>query len=312
MNIIGPDALVFGVDDIGSAAQYLTDYGLTAAADGSRFEALDGTAVVLKRRDDSSLPAPLNNSTLLRETIYGVADASTLQAITQELGSDRAVITDSHGAIHTHDDLGFAIGFQITCRKAYSAPAALTNAPGSAPQRGLNQVAVDPAAKVLPRALSHVVYMVSDYAKAERFYVERLGFRVSDRFTGVGPFLRPAGTNEHHCLFLIQTPVKNNGLEHFTFHLGSANELMLAGTQFVNKGYQSSWGPGRHLLGSNWFWYFNSPLNCKMEYDADMDLHDDSWVPRDMVISPDVSQLFLFNKIDKVMPGGPPPGGAKH
>ena len=312
MNIIGPDVLVFGVDDIAGAARYLTDYGLVACASNTRFEAMDGTAVVLKSRNDVSLPAPLNESTLLRETIYGVADTQTLQTISKELSSDRLVTVDSQGILHTHDDLGFAIGFQITCRRPYSAPAALTNAPGSAPQRGLNQVAVDPSAVVLPRSLSHVVYMVSDYAKAERFYVERLGFRVSDRFTGVGPFLRPAGTHEHHCLFLIQTPIKNNGLEHFTFHLGSANELMLAGTRFVNKGYQSSWGPGRHLLGSNWFWYFNSPLQCKMEYDADMDLHDDSWAPRDMVISPDVAQLFLFNKIDKAMPGAPPPGSKGH
>jgi hypothetical protein len=41
MNIIGPDALVFGVDDVAACAQYLTDYGLapvdvSAGADVSR------------------------------------------------------------------------------------------------------------------------------------------------------------------------------------------------------------------------------------------------------------------------------------
>ena len=50
MNIIGPDALVFGVDDVAACAQYLIDYGLTpfgADARGGRFEALDGTAIVI-------------------------------------------------------------------------------------------------------------------------------------------------------------------------------------------------------------------------------------------------------------------------
>jgi len=52
MNIIGPDALVFGVDDVGACAcaQYLTDYGLTpvgVTVDGGRFEALDGTAIII-------------------------------------------------------------------------------------------------------------------------------------------------------------------------------------------------------------------------------------------------------------------------
>jgi catechol 2,3-dioxygenase-like lactoylglutathione lyase family enzyme len=267
---------------------------------------MDGTAVVIRKADDKSLPVPLNPITQLRETVYGVADGGTLEAIGAELSRDREVVQRADGVLRAKDDLGFALAFQVSARRPFSAPPALTNAPGAPPQRGINQVAVDPQATVLPRSLSHVVYMVSDYAKSERFYVERLGFRVSDRFTGVGPFLRPAGSHDHHCLFLIQTPMKIDSIEHFTFHLGSPNEVLLAGTRFANKGYQSAWGPGRHLLGSNWFWYFNSPFGCKMEYDADMDLHDDTWQPRDVVITPDVAQLFLFAKTDKWMPGGKP------
>jgi len=102
------------------------------------------------------------------------------------------------------------------------------------------------------------------------------------------------------------------GCEHFTFHLGGRTELLQAGTRFANKGYQSFWGPGRHHLGSNWFWYFNSPLGCHVEYDADMDLHDLNWQAREVPISADASQLFLFTAVDKWSPGPPPPGGAKH
>jgi catechol 2,3-dioxygenase-like lactoylglutathione lyase family enzyme len=152
---------------------------------------------------------------------------------------------------------------------------------------------------------------VPDAAKAEEFYVKRLGFVCTDRFTGVGPFLRPAGTLDHHTLFLIQTPPFMKGCEHFTFHMGGPTEVMQAGTRLVNKGYQSFWGPGRHKFGSNWFWYFNSPLGCHVEYDADMDLHDDNWTAREVPMGADASQLFLFQFREKWAPGGPPADG-KH
>ena len=143
-----------------------------------------------------------------------------------------------------------------------------------------------------PRTLSHVVCFVPDIPSAEAFYVKRLGFKVTDRFNGVGPFLRPAGTTDHHTLFFIQTPAYMKGCEHFAFHMGGPTELMLAGSRFMHAGYQSFWGPGRHKFGSNWFWYFNSPLGCHVEYDADMDQHDDEWSPREAPMRPEARRRF--------------------
>lgn len=309
MNIIGLDALVFGVDDVAACQKYLIDYGLRDVGQG-RFEALDGTAVVIRSKDDASLPSGLGTASMLRETVYGVADAATLEAIAAELAKDRAV-THADGVVRAHDDMGFALAFQVTVRRPLDLPAETVNAPGAPAQRPANVVGVDQNAPALPRALSHVVYFVPDVAKAEAFY-QRLGFVCTDRFTGVGPFLRPAGTLEHHTLFFIQTPPFMKGCEHFTFHVGGPTEMMLAGSRFVEKGYQSFWGPGRHKFGSNWFWYFNSPLGCHIEYDADMDLHDDRWTEREVPMGADASQLFLFQYREKWAPsGGPPPGAGK-
>ncbi|NRR31670.1 VOC family protein [Oxalobacteraceae bacterium] len=313
MNIIGPDTLIFGVDDLAACGQYLSDYGLTpvgAGANGGRYEALDGTAIVILHKDDPALPAPLPTASMLRKTVYGVADAAALSAIAEELGKDREVRQLQDGSIEAVDDQGFVLGFQVTVRRALSLPAETINAPGAPAQRAPNVLAVSEDALARPRTLSHVVYFVPDVAKAEAFYVERLGFRCTDRLGGAGPFLQPAGTLDHHTLFLIQTPPFMQGVEHFTFHLGGPTELMQAGTRFVNKGYQSFWGPGRHKFGSNWFWYFNSPLGCHVEYDADMDLHDTSWTARTAPMSADASQLFLFQSREKWAPGGPPPGAA--
>jgi catechol 2,3-dioxygenase-like lactoylglutathione lyase family enzyme len=300
MNIIGPD--------VAACSQYLTDYGL-APVGGGRFEALDGTAIVIAHKDDAALPPGLGTASMLRKTVYGVADAATLQAIAEELGRDREVKRLADGSLEAVDDMGFTLGFQLSVRRKLALPAETINAPGAAPQRAPNVLAVRDDADCRPRTLSHVVYFVPDSAKAEAFYVNRLGFVCTDRFDGVGPFLRPAGTLDHHTLFMIQTPPFMKGCEHFTFHLGGPTEVMQAGTRFVAKGYQSFWGPGRHRFGSNWFWYFNSPLGCHVEYDADMDLHDDAWTARTAAMGADASQLFLFQHRDKWAPGGPPAKG---
>jgi len=81
MKIIGPETLTFGVDEVEACARYLTDYGLRPVgvdASGGRFEALDGTAVILRHREDPGLPAALGTASMLRKTLYGVTDAPPL------------------------------------------------------------------------------------------------------------------------------------------------------------------------------------------------------------------------------------------
>lgn len=315
MKIIGPDALVFGVDDVAACAQYLRDYGLKPvyeSATGGRYEAEDGTSIEIARRDDPSLPAPLESGSTLRKTTYGVGDQATLDAIATELGRDREVKRLSDGSLEARDDMGFVLGFQLTVRRPLPERKERMNVPGSAPERRPNELAVRSDSDCTPLTLSHVVYFVPDVPKAQAFYMERLGFRISDVLTGAGPFLRPPGTLEHHTLFLIQTPPFLKGIEHFTFHMSGPTAVLQAGSRFVEKGYQPFWGPGRHHMGSNWFWYFNSPFGCHVEYDADMDLHDDSWIAREAPAGADASQLFLFQHREKWAPGGPPPAGATH
>jgi len=312
MNILGPDSLVFGVDDVAACIQFFTDYGLTpvgVSESGGCFEAVDGTSIVIARREDPSLPAPMETGTMLRKTIYGVADRQTLNAIADELGRDREVKRLPDGSIEAMDDLGFVLGFQLSVRRKIDVPGEAVNAPGSPPGRAPNILGAKADAEHRPLTLSHVVYFVPDQAKAARFYTDRLGFRCTDRFTDAGSFLQPAGTLDHHTLFLIQTPAFMKGVEHFTFHLSGPTAVLQCGSRLVAKGYQSFWGPGRHKFGSNWFWYFNSPVGCHVEYDADMDLHDDTWVAREAPMQVDESQIFLFQHREKWAPGGPPPAG---
>lgn len=306
MNITCIDEAIFGVDNLEACAQYLIDFGLKPfdiANGGTRFEALDGTAVIIYAKDNPCLPPPLPTGTMLRKTTYGVPDQATLDEIKAELEKDRDVKTLDDGALESVDDAGFILGFQISIKKDLDLIPELVNSPGAPDQRGMNVIGANQDAAALPITFSHIVYFVPDGEVAENFYIERLKFVLTDRFRNGGPFLRPAGCRDHHTLFMIQTPDYMKGVEHLAFHMQGPTDLMLAGSRFVAKGYESFWGPGRHKFGSNWFWYFNSPLGTHFEYDADMDLHDDDWVPREADLIAEESQIFLFENKPKWSPG---------
>jgi catechol 2,3-dioxygenase-like lactoylglutathione lyase family enzyme len=297
LDIIGLNAAVLGVEDLDASRKFVGDFGLSVVdtgSDGLNAEALDGTHLVIRDARDAGLPPSVAAPPNLRETIWAVKDKGVIEAIGAELSKDRQVKLGADGLLRTYDDSGYPIAFQLSCRRQYAAEPILINVPGFPPQRAINQVACDPKATIKPRSFSHIVYFVPDLEKAERFYVERLGFAVTDRFTGCGSFLRPAGTAEHHTLFLMKVPHATIGLNHIAFHVGSGHEVMMAGMQFERKGWKPFWGPGRHIFGSNYFWYFNSPFGGAMEFDADMDMHDDSWIPRETQMGETTSAIWQF------------------
>ena len=309
MNIIGPDFLVFGVDDVAACSEYFLAYGLQAVdvdARGGAFVALDGTGIIIRHRGDPTLPQALSTGNPLRQQIYGVRSAADVDAIEAELSKDRRVVRLADGSIETQDNLGFELKFQVTIRRQLDLPAEKINSPGAPAQRGANEIGVWEQMPAQPRTLSHLVLFVPDMDAALDFYCRRLGFLVVDTLIGAGPFLRPQGNDDHHTLFFIRTPDYMQGCEHLAFHMRGPTELLLAGTRFVKAGYQSFWGPGRHKYGSNWFWYFNSPLGCHVEYDADMDKHDESWEPRATQVGAEASQIFLFQHREKWFPSGGP------
>lgn len=307
MKILGPDHFIFAVDDIDACAAYLDDYGLNKverSATGAIYECQDGTGLILRTPSDTSLPNATAPDPNIREIRYGVDNKATLESIAAELSKDRDVKQLADGVLRSTDDDGYHISFQVTVRRPYDPPYMPINVPGK-PGRPLNATGIHgigPGEPPKACTLSHAVMFTGDKVRAANFYTQRLGFRVTDEFTDLGPFMRPEGNNDHHCLFLIQAPPR--GIQHFTCHFASVTEQLRAGWQFVNKGYKSFWGPGRHVFGSNYFWYFHSPFGGLMEFDADMDRHDDSWVPRRHPGTEDGSQAFLLQYADKWVPRG--------
>jgi catechol 2,3-dioxygenase-like lactoylglutathione lyase family enzyme len=298
MDIIGVDSVTLALHDVESGQRYLRDFGLieteTGAA-GSIFEAQDGTGLKVRHWDDPTLPAPVAAPPNMRETVWGVRDRQTLARIQAELEQDRAVTRGGDDIVRSHDEDGYPIAFQVTVRRPLPPQPSLVNVPGLPPMRPANTVA-DYDSPVVPMTLAHHVFYTLDMARAEAFYV-RLGFRATDRFTGTGVFLRSGGCPEHHNLYLIQRPNTPLGLNHIAFHVRDHLQMMIAGRQFQAKGGQSAWGPGRHIFGSNHFWYFKSPFGGNMEYDADIDVVDDDWVPRETEIGPKAAAVWLVDSL---------------
>ena len=235
----------------------------------------------MRHWDDPALPAPVAAPPNMRETVWGVQDQATLDQIAAELRQDRTVdVVD--GQLRSHDDDGYPIAFQVTCRTPLAPQPSLVNVPGMPPMRPANAIADYTAAPDL-MTLGHHVFYTRDLERGVAFY-ERLGFYVTDRFTGTGAFLRSAGCPEHHNLYLIYRPEQPLGLNHIAFHVRDHLALMLAGKRFLQRGGVSAWGPGRHIFGSNHFWYFKSPFGGNLEYDADIDVVDERWEPRETEI----------------------------
>ncbi|MDB5807292.1 MAG: glyoxalase [Betaproteobacteria bacterium] len=127
-----------------------------------------------------------------------------------------------------------------------------------------------------PIRLAHAVMNSHDTPAAQAFY-EALGFKLSDR-TRIMAFLRiptkPRG--DHHSLALADAD--NDCLNHIAFFMPDLESVMRGGGRLKDAGYAIQWGPGRHGPGDNAFNYFVGPGGFVIEYTAEVEQVDDSYV----------------------------------
>jgi catechol 2,3-dioxygenase-like lactoylglutathione lyase family enzyme len=279
MDITGIESVVAGVADLAEARRFFEIYGLAeteAEANKARFEATDGSSVVLRQLDHSSLP-PADQGVQL--AIWGVAGEAELERVAAELGRDRPVTRDADGMVTSHDDDGHGIAFRVTKRRPFAARKVGLNVAGLPPGRINTRADFDDHGPAC--GMGHIVYWSPDPERSNRFYVERLGFRTTDRFEGNGGvFSRAVGHKEHHSIFFLGRPGQPPAFQHLEFGFPDVQDVIAGGHKLLKAGFVSRMGPGRHEAGSNWFWYFDSPLGGAVELSADIDIVDDDWVPK--------------------------------
>jgi catechol-2,3-dioxygenase len=136
-----------------------------------------------------------------------------------------------------------------------------------------------------PRRLGHTLFFSADVFGMERFYVDALGLRVSDRITGRASFLN-CGTGDHHVFGFL--PSSHRGLHHLSFEVSGIDEMAMGAQAMAAGGHDLAWGLGRHTIGSNIFHYIRDPWGSWSEYFTDIDQITEGWQPHDYEVPPAV------------------------
>lgn len=125
------------------------------------------------------------------------------------------------------------------------------------------------AATVRPRRLSHVLLFATDVARQCRFYEAVLGLRLSDRSADIIAFMHAPSGSDHHLVAFARSPCR--GWHHSSWDVAGVEQVGQGWMQMQQAGYGKVWGPGRHVLGSNYFCYVEDPWGSFCEYSADID-----------------------------------------
>jgi len=130
-----------------------------------------------------------------------------------------------------------------------------------------------------PRRLGHVLLFSGNVEGQIDFYTRVLGMRISDRARSVVAFLRC--TTDHHNLAFLAS--RGPGFHHGSFEVGSVDEIAMGALAMQAAGFQPGWGLGRHVIGSNFFYYIRDPWGSFAEYFHDLDYipEDCAWQARD-------------------------------
>ncbi|MFG2424480.1 VOC family protein [Streptomyces sp. NPDC048448] len=140
--------------------------------------------------------------------------------------------------------------------------------------------------------LGHVVLETRVFARTLDWYLDTLGMIVSDFLfldgqRGRGPtmtFIRcdqGSVAVDHHTLALHLGP--GTGYVHSAYQVTDLDSIAAGGEYLAERGYQRSWGIGRHIQGSQLFDYWRDPDHFMLEHFADGDLFscdlEPGWAP---------------------------------
>ena len=118
----------------------------------------------------------------------------------------------------------------------------------------------------IPQKISHIVLHSPDHRAMAQFFVDVLGFRVSDWLGDFMCFLRC--NTAHHRLALLPGPAC---LNHVAYDMLTVDDMMTGIRRLKRAGTDILWGPGRHTAGNNTFSYFTTPNGFAVEYSSELE-----------------------------------------
>ncbi len=138
--------------------------------------------------------------------------------------------------------------------------------------------------EAIPEKISHVVFHSPQHKEITQWFIDTLGFRLSD---WIGDFMSLIRCNSaHHRIAFLPGPAC---LNHVAYDMPNVDEMMRGLKRLRRDGFDTVWGPGRHTAGENTFSYFVTPNGFAVEYTAELEeVDDDNWEPRTFKPAPDI------------------------
>jgi catechol 2,3-dioxygenase-like lactoylglutathione lyase family enzyme len=264
--------ITLGVPDVGAAAEFYEDFGLTSTGAGQLSSADGGEQLRLAESARRRLV----------ELGVGADDPDDLHRIAGNLdgsGFDWAWASPSRIAVR---DPGtkVTVNVEVAPRLAQAEAAApQANGPAHVARPNRRADGAFRTGRVRPRRLGHVVVGSTDLEGSYRLFVDALGFKISDEVDGKARFLRCS--TDHHNLLVQSAPA--DFLHHTSWEVDDVDQIGRGAAHLLEKDPERHvWGLGRHNIGSNFFWYFRDPAGNFVEYYSDLDVivDDELWDPR--------------------------------
>jgi len=140
-----------------------------------------------------------------------------------------------------------------------------------------------------PRKLGHVNCVTADARRLSGFYVERLGFGVTDYLGDEGIWLHLNA--DHHVHAMLQKSPSH--FHHFALELVDWGEMRVALDHLAKHGRWCIWGPGRHGVAASCFAYIRVPEEeLIVELYCDMEQLRPGHVPRNWEDTPHSSNVW--------------------
>ncbi len=132
------------------------------------------------------------------------------------------------------------------------------------------QLAADDARDpvIAPLKFGHIAYRVQDPKKITDFYIDVLGFRMSDWIGDHFSFLR-CGPDHHTVNF---ARYKEEKLHHIAFEMKDVAAIHRACDYLAKNKIQMVWGPIRHIVGHNIAAYHRNEDDIRVEMYCELDL----------------------------------------
>ncbi len=265
------DRFVISVPELEAAARFYGAFGLDARRDGDRLDLhTHGHPHRWGSVYANGQPKKLQ---YLRFGAYA-EDYDALAARLAAHGrADPHPLSDGEGA-WTRDADGTPV--QVVVAPKVSPSVKSAHAQAGAPSRGQGAAPSRSRAPVVhPRHLSHVLLFATDVPRQVAFYRDVLGLRLSDSSGDIIAFMHGPHASDHHLVAFAKSAAP--GYHHSSWDVGSIDEIGLGSERMREHGYAHGWGVGRHVLGSNYFYYVRDPWGSWAEYSHDID-----FVPADL------------------------------